>query len=317
MLFEKYSSNNSGAYVSVDVSICICTFKRLKGIEACLHSIIRLDRPDVNIEVIVVDNDSQGSARIIIEGVAKGSFWPVRYFIEEASGVSFARNRCLLESRGRLIAFIDDDEEVSRTWLVNMLSTASMYQADAVLGPVVARFEHQVSTWLKDSRAFDRPRFRTGALLHWGNGRTGNMLCQGDLMRATGGFDVRLARLGGEDLRFFLELSRRFNAKLVWCDEAEVHELVPPLRTTFRYVFDRALNGGRSMVRIQADAWGHHQYAYWFIRGLLAFSLHTFAALAAVFYSKGRAVDFSRKAAGDLGKMFALIPDRTARYGQG
>ena len=94
-----------------DVSVVVCTRDRPEQLRACLDSLEELrTRP---LEVVVVDNaPSDERTRELCAG-----FPAVRYVREPVAGLSRARNRGVLESRGELIAFTDDDCVADPAWL--------------------------------------------------------------------------------------------------------------------------------------------------------------------------------------------------------
>lgn len=301
-----------------DLCICICTFRRPDGLRDCLRSLTVASVEGVSrYEVLVVDNDAAGSAQAIVESLRPKFRVPLHYEVEPRSGVSFARNRCIAKAQADLIAFIDDDECASDAWLAQLVRTFREHSADAVLGPVLARPAANVPRWVLESGALDRPRYATGTTVHWGNGRTGNVLLDRNKVLACGGFDPAFAGSGGEDVRLFLELHKRFNAKVVWCDEAVVFETVPAERLSVKYLLSRALQGGRISVRAQAAGNGRGEYLYWFLRGLVGLPVRSILAALSVPASRAMALRYARRAAGDLGKMLAIMPSRARRYGTG
>jgi glycosyltransferase involved in cell wall biosynthesis len=92
------------------VSVVVCTRDRPEDLVRCLESVASLrTRP---LEVLVVDNcPSDEQTRHVCEA------FPVRYLLEPLPGQSRARNRGILESRGELVAFTDDDCVVDAAWL--------------------------------------------------------------------------------------------------------------------------------------------------------------------------------------------------------
>jgi Glycosyl transferase family 2 len=92
------------------VSVIVCTRDRPSDLRSCLDSIAALrTRP---VEVIVVDNSpSDGAARELCRD------YPVRYVLESSPGLARARNRGIVEARGEVVAFTDDDCVVDRHWL--------------------------------------------------------------------------------------------------------------------------------------------------------------------------------------------------------
>ena len=82
------------------LSVCICTYKRTKALAVCLYSLTQMQPPlGHSVEVIIVDNDAAASARDAVLGAVSTYPFALRYFCEEQSGVSHARNRCLSEAR--------------------------------------------------------------------------------------------------------------------------------------------------------------------------------------------------------------------------
>ena len=91
------------------LSIAICTKDRPEFLRRCLASCEAV-RDDV-LEIVVVDNGSATDEPRRIAEAAR-----VRYVREDTPGLSAARNRAIAEARGELIAYIDDDCEVTPGW---------------------------------------------------------------------------------------------------------------------------------------------------------------------------------------------------------
>jgi glycosyltransferase involved in cell wall biosynthesis len=96
--------------MSSRVSVIVCTRDRPQDLDRCLESISQVDYP--NFEILVVDN---GSSDPQAAGVAEK--WGARYITEAAPGLSKARNRGARESKGEIIAYIDDDATAEPGWL--------------------------------------------------------------------------------------------------------------------------------------------------------------------------------------------------------
>ncbi len=95
---------------SPDVSVVVCTRERPDQLRVCLDSLDALaTRPA---EVVVVDNSEsdERTRRLCSE-------YSVRYVHEPIPGQARARNRGILQARGDLIAFTDDDCVVDPHWL--------------------------------------------------------------------------------------------------------------------------------------------------------------------------------------------------------
>jgi GT2 family glycosyltransferase len=100
------------------ISVLICTRNRAESLKATLTRFFEQDfGGDYEYELIVVDNNSTDHTREVVAGYAGRLPDRVRYAHEPRKGLSYARNRALVESRGELIAFTDDDVLVNADWL--------------------------------------------------------------------------------------------------------------------------------------------------------------------------------------------------------
>ncbi|MGH3104659.1 MAG: glycosyltransferase family 2 protein [Gaiellaceae bacterium] len=92
------------------VSVVVCTRDRPDELARCLESLARLRTSPL--EVIVVDNcPSDERTREVCQESS------VRHVLEPIPGQSRARNRGIIEARGELVAFTDDDCVVDPGWL--------------------------------------------------------------------------------------------------------------------------------------------------------------------------------------------------------
>jgi len=115
------------------MSLIICTRDRPKLLAACLRSVRALQCPPE--EVIVVDNaPSDGSTEAVVR-----EFPGIRYVVEPKPGLSAARNTGIAAASGELIAFTDDDVEVSDNWTTQLKKAFADPDRMAVSGLVLPR----------------------------------------------------------------------------------------------------------------------------------------------------------------------------------
>lgn len=96
------------------IDIVVCTRDRPDDLEKCLGDLQAL--PDEGQTCLIVDNASRTDAtRRLVE-----RFPAMRYVREDRPGLDIARNRALRETRGEIVAFIDDDAVPDRLWLRNL-----------------------------------------------------------------------------------------------------------------------------------------------------------------------------------------------------
>jgi GT2 family glycosyltransferase len=146
-----------------------------------------------------------------------------RYVEEPRPGLDWARNRAVLESRGEIVAFTDDDVSVDRGW-VRALATRFLCEpeAAAITGLVVPdEIDVPAQSLFEDyggfGRGFRRRYFQVDAAggesaagRHGGAGKFGtgaNMAFRRSLFESAGGFDPALdvgtPANGGGDLEMF------------------------------------------------------------------------------------------------------------------
>lgn len=125
-----------------EISVAICTYQRLDLLKDALAALFRQEMAmQIAWEIIVVDNDSHGSARELCQDAAAKCPVPLKYVLEKKQGLSQARNRAVEEAQGEIIAFLDDDAVASSPWLKEMLGTFNRTGADCVGGRVLVRWE--------------------------------------------------------------------------------------------------------------------------------------------------------------------------------
>jgi glycosyltransferase involved in cell wall biosynthesis len=247
---EKDRVEDPGIDGVVDVSICVVTYRRPASLARLLERLgtLRFRRGvQPTLEVLVVDNDHERSARSVCEEMSRASTLPIRYATEPRRGIAIARNTAvrLVRDRCAFVVFIDDDEEPDEHWIDELLWVQRTHTADVVSGPVLPRFEAPPPAWLRDADFFDRLRYPTGAVPRFG--ATNNVLVRAELFRGTTSpFDERLGLTGGEDTLFFLRTARD-GRRHVWADTAIVFEWLPPSRVQPRWLLRREFRKGISL----------------------------------------------------------------------
>lgn len=239
------------------VAVGMATFRRSEYLRTLLPKVLvqheqarELLGCDFDFRVIVVDNDPEGSGR---EAALSTGDPRVLYEIEPQAGISCARNRVLDMSTGvDILVFIDDDETPHHRWLGHLLSTKLEYGADAVSGPVYPVYEGPLDAWVTAGGNHQRPHradLATGDALQ--RAATNNLLLDMAVVRQLGvRFDDRFRLTGGEDSFFTGQLTQR-GAKLIWCAEAGVDDLVPGARANREFILRRRM--GLSNAGARAD----------------------------------------------------------------
>jgi len=227
------------------VDVIVCTFRRPALLARLIDAIAAQHSADWRLRLIVVDNDPLQSAQTVLtDAMACHPSLTSVYLSEPRKNIALARNAGLDTSDADYIAFIDDDECPSPDWLSRLLSSARDFNAGLVFGPVLPEYHADTPDWLINGGFFDRPRHATGTPLPLAEARTGNVLIRADLIQTTGlRFDPDFGLSGGEDSVFFRSLYP-LAGNAIWCDEAIVHEAIPPERSTARWLLRRRFRIG-------------------------------------------------------------------------
>jgi succinoglycan biosynthesis protein ExoM len=299
------------------VTLCIATYRRPERLAAVLDDLTRQTRlPD---EVVVVDNDSTGSARGTVEQcVGRGVPFPIRYAVQPEKNISLTRNKTVELAAGDWLAFIDDDERAPTPWLGQLLDAAARFAADGVLGPVDPVVPSNAPAWIRRGRFYDFPRMATGTVIPPNRMRFGNVLLKGHWVRGTPGpFDPALGLTGGEDGDLLSRLLQK-GARIVWCDEAIVREPVESSRLSLNWLLRRALSGGQDFARHSlAGRYGSMsplKRAIFFVRALAQALIA--AALALLVWPLGRhhAARWLTTVSANLGKLSVFWGWRYREY---
>lgn len=115
------------------VTVAVCTRDRTADLALCLDALNQLDYP--YLDLLVIDNAPSTDAT---QQLVQGKYPHVRYVCEPRPGLDWARNRVIIEAKGDIIAYTDDDVVVDAGW-VKALATvfAENPEVMAVTGLVV------------------------------------------------------------------------------------------------------------------------------------------------------------------------------------
>ncbi len=251
------------------VTVAVCTRDRAADLDPCLESLLGLDYP--SLDIVVVDNAPATDAT---ERLVRDRYPAVRYSLEPRPGLDWARNRAVLEARGEIVAFADDDVVADPGW-VRALAAIFVENPDvmAVTGLVAPlELETEAQEIFENYNGFGKgfeyqwARVRPGrpgeaARLHGGTGKFGtgaNMAYRRRVFDEIGLFDPALdvgtVTNGGGDLEMFFRVIK------------EGHTLVYEPRAVVRHRHRREYRE----LRRQIHTWGIGYYSF-LTRSFLAY----------------------------------------------
>lgn len=206
-----------------------------------------------SINIIVVDNDCDRTAEVIINEVQeeyKNTFNLI-YYNYPIKGLSNVRNyifNCALKFKPDYIVCIDDDEFATSNWLNELVKAIVSTKADVVRGPVLAACDEPIpdKVWYW----FKRERYRNNSQIY--TLASGNMILKStSLQNFNVHFDPRFNFLGAEDSYFGIQILKK-GAKIFWASNAIAYETIPKSRASLKWLLKRAYRGASTYTYILA-----------------------------------------------------------------
>ncbi|WP_427160623.1 hormogonium polysaccharide biosynthesis glycosyltransferase HpsE [Aliinostoc sp. HNIBRCY26] len=79
----------------------------------------QINTENLSWEIIVVDNNSTDNTSKVVQAYQENwhCSYPLKYIFEDKQGAAYARKRAVIEARGQLIGFLDDDNYPIPTWV--------------------------------------------------------------------------------------------------------------------------------------------------------------------------------------------------------
>jgi glycosyltransferase involved in cell wall biosynthesis len=189
------------------VSVIIPVLNGERTIKECLHSLIGMDYPRGQREILVVDNGSTDRTIDIIKR------YPVRCVVETRQGASYARNLGIEVSNGQILAFTDADCIVTTGWLRELVRGFDDEEVGVVAGEVVA---FPPKTPAERYTAIRKPTWHERTLAHpetpWFV--TGSVAVRREVIDEVGCFDPVFVGAGCEDIDFSWRFFQRSRFKL-------------------------------------------------------------------------------------------------------
>lgn len=162
------------------------------------------------------------------------------------NNIAVARNLIIDGCDTRYLAFVDDDELSSPSWLIHLMAGAVRWGDTVTAGPVHAMFPDGTVFWVREMDLHNTRRYQTGDII--GSVGSGNMLLDLDAVGSTR-FNEQYGKSGGSDTEFSLRLGQQ-GARIRWVKEAELSEHIPAEKSTVKATLRRCYIQGANYRRI-------------------------------------------------------------------
>jgi glucosyl-dolichyl phosphate glucuronosyltransferase len=247
------------------ISVCVCTYNRSEILAHCLKSLSQLadPRPKHDIEVIVVDNNSNDGTSNLVRGLIADFPFELRYVFEGLQGLSAARNRAVQEAKGDYIAFLDDECVVEHDWLSVAISDIEEFHPSFIGGPYFGVFlPGDRPRWFKieyGDAYFLQCGLQRG-FQHEFRASGGNMLVRRDVFEEVR-FDIAMGAIAnsynvGEETYLQEQFLQTHNSEKVFYEPAlVVHHFILPTKMQLSYsakrLFLNALRRNQKSVTVK------------------------------------------------------------------
>lgn len=239
------------------LSLIVCTYNRDKYLYGALQCIAENSFPKKAYEIILVNNMSTDNTEAECKRFEND--YPnvdFRYFVETCQGLSFARNRGIMASRGEVLVFLDDDSYIQEGYLNNLQKQLEAHpNVDAFGGKILPIFESgEAPKWLSKWNYSWVSAIDMGDKVCPFNGKAfpigANMGIRKKMLSEIGLFNTQLGRskknlMGGEEKDLF-ERIRNHGGSIYYFPDVVVHHVIPPTRTTKEYIMRMGEGVGKS-----------------------------------------------------------------------
>lgn len=188
------------------ITAVICTYNRKNLLRKAVDSLINQTLEKSKYEILIIDNNSNDGTNDIVNQ-HYSHIKNIRYILEPRQGVAHARNTGWQNSKGKYVAYLDDDEIAKNDWLekiLNALISTQHLKIGAIGGKAEPMWEVPRPDWLSDPLIIflsiidisDKPTIINYDQTIIG----GNVVYPKIAIKEVGGFDANISRRQGYNL---------------------------------------------------------------------------------------------------------------------
>lgn len=246
------------------ITVAICTLNRADYLADTLAGLAPQAADTSLSEIVVIDNNSTDNTSVVCGNFAeKHPLLRFRYVKEEEQGLSFARNRAVLEAAADSILFIDDDVIPAENFIESAAGYIKRYpDVMCAGGQIHVIFDNGKPEWIpKELMPMFGLHDLGSEVMRYPNRnfpRGGNMMIRKEVFELCGMFDTELGRKGGnllgsEEKAFFAKV-RHEGYPLYYWPEMELHHRIGAQRLEYSYLKKQSAGIGRSeRIRVQSS----------------------------------------------------------------
>ena len=263
----------------MELSLIICTYNREKYLQKTLDFVNKQTLSPNQFEVIIVDNNSSDSTKLIAENYVK-THSNAKYLFESKQGLSYARNTGYKEAQSENLLYLDDDAYLNTEGLANLVNFIKSDENLMIVGGrAIIKYPDE------------KPKWVTKAVVNWlGSYDYGNNIIEvtpeniknkivrfpigccffvrKKVLDEIGGFNPQLGRVGkkmlaGEEF-LIAKYVQKNNGKIVYFPEIKVEHAIVPNWLDREFLLNKTSFYGISDVHVhflsEKSLWEHIKY---------------------------------------------------------
>ena len=255
----------------MELSIIISTYNNSASLMRTLLSVSE-QNADKNIwECVVINNNSTDDTAEQFAAFAKEhADINIRLVDEPQQGLSYARNRGIVESKGQILAFIDDDETINKEFVSAYIDLFENHGAFVAAGALKVCYDSARPKWMSHytEKMIANPLDLGDEVITITRTVTptgGNMAFNREVFNIYGNFDVSLGRkgtalFGGEENELFDRI-RDLGERIFYAPHAIAYHHIADRKLTAEY-FDKLSYGVGVSKRLRAEIRGEENELY-------------------------------------------------------
>ena len=249
----------------MELSIIISTYNNAASLVRTLDSVVKQDADKGIWECVVVNNNSTDDTAERVATFAKQhSEVNIRLVDEPKQGLSHARNRGIVESKGQFLAFIDDDETINEGFVSAYIDLFRNHGAFVGSGTLKVCYDSARPKWMSyyTEKMIANPLDLGNEIITITRTITptgGNMAFNREVFNLYGNFDTALGRkgdelFGGEENDLFDRI-RDLGERVFYTPHAVAYHHIADKKLTPEY-FDKLAYGVGVSKRLRAEKRG-------------------------------------------------------------
>jgi glucosyl-dolichyl phosphate glucuronosyltransferase len=239
----------------IEISAIISTYNRARFLEGLFKSVMEQTIDKSRYEIVIVNNNcTDNTEELCNKFIRLNPEVKVTYCIETRQGLSFGRNRGIVESAGSFVTFLDDDAVIAPDFFEKTITFFNLHPTiNAIGGKILLQYMEKKPDWYNPYLASLLGFFDMGdkeQVFKNNFFRGSNMSFRREVFEKHEGFNTSLGRVGknlaGSEEK---ELFYRFKSEgeeMWYVPSAAVYHLVPVERTYPEFVKKQAIGTGAS-----------------------------------------------------------------------